>query len=192
MMILFDLSHHFQGAISGLYWIFPFQSPLIFPYHLWPILPSSQSQTSCHWGHWYIISSNLRLCVLSSYVSINSTIYMIYKHGHWRVLRQGMLLLHSATTVIGPWVSGILHWTESACHWGHWYIISSNLRLCVLSSYVSINSTIYMIYKHGHWRVLRQGMLLLHSATTVIGPWVSGILHWTESAIPCSGLKYSK
>ena len=48
----------------------------------------------------------------------------------------------------------------------------------------------------GHCRVLRHSMLLMHSATTVIETWISGILtwisgikRWAESAILWSGFK---
>ena len=51
---------------------------------------------------------------------------------------------------------------------------------------VTRNIWIQIYSSYGHCKLVRQGMLLLHSATTVIGPCVWGILLLTESAMLCS------
>lgn len=51
---------------------------------------------------------------------------------------------------------------------------------------VTRNIWIQIYSSYGHCKLVRQGMLLLHSATTVIGPCVWGTLLWTESAMLCS------
>ena len=51
---------------------------------------------------------------------------------------------------------------------------------------VTRNIWIQIYSSYGHCKLVRQGMLLLHSATTVIGPCVWGTLLLTESAMLCS------
>jgi hypothetical protein len=68
----------------------PFANPYLpLPYHLLPQLPSWKSPNF------------MPLRTLNNHLKA-STFDMIYNYGHCRLLRQGMLFLQSATTVIGP------------------------------------------------------------------------------------------